>query len=314
MSSSQILVSIGLGLLVNEFCEVSPWAARHLVRWAARARYQDTPRATVRTEEWARVIDDRPGKLFKLITALFFAVAALVHTVVPARHTTSPQPPVRPGFRLIVNRVSITFGLAAGAVYMEFNTLDKIWGSFPVANESDSTHYSVGINFSGAFIVGIAIALGMTAWLFFRFPLGFASATLKFLFSGGYYLLQYQGTEDTVGWGTCAYFACSGIGFGVGVSLATRILAHRKLAAVAIYVLINVTALILLYSTLKSGVVGFWKIRDLADLKAALEVGMIIAFATGLAAGLGAAVGRRGFDQYLAPAVAPSPSRSNAGQ
>ena len=71
------MVTVILGLAINECSEVSPWCARKLVRWSAHCRYADPARADVRAEELSALIDDRPGKLFKLITALGLAVAAV---------------------------------------------------------------------------------------------------------------------------------------------------------------------------------------------------------------------------------------------
>ncbi|MEV6154935.1 hypothetical protein AB0L53_31800 [Nonomuraea sp. NPDC052129] len=76
MSTQEIILAIGGGLLVNEFCDISPWAARKIVTWSARLRYGKSARAEIRVEEYAAVIDSRPGKLFKLITALTFATGA----------------------------------------------------------------------------------------------------------------------------------------------------------------------------------------------------------------------------------------------
>jgi hypothetical protein len=78
MTIGQILLAIAVGLAVSEFSEVCPWAARKLVRWSARRRYVSPVRAELRAEELAAYIDDRPGRLFKLITALGFAAAAVV--------------------------------------------------------------------------------------------------------------------------------------------------------------------------------------------------------------------------------------------
>lgn len=78
MTSGEIVVTIITGLVINEFGEVSPWAARKLARWSARRRYANPARADTRAEELAALIDERPGKLFKLITALGFAAAAVV--------------------------------------------------------------------------------------------------------------------------------------------------------------------------------------------------------------------------------------------
>lgn len=80
-----ILVSIATGLLVNELCDLSPWCARKLVHWSAFRRYPNLDRAEARAEELTALINDRPGKLFKLITALCFA----------ARATVSPRPSAR---------------------------------------------------------------------------------------------------------------------------------------------------------------------------------------------------------------------------
>lgn len=72
-----ILITLVTGLLVNELCDVAPWCACKLARWSAFRRYADDPiRAATRAEELARVIGDRPGNLFKLITALGFAASA----------------------------------------------------------------------------------------------------------------------------------------------------------------------------------------------------------------------------------------------
>jgi len=73
-----ILISVILGLIVNECSEVSPWCARKLVRWSAYLRYRDPHRARDRAEELAALIDARPGKLLKLLTAVGFAGNAVL--------------------------------------------------------------------------------------------------------------------------------------------------------------------------------------------------------------------------------------------
>jgi RNA polymerase sigma factor (sigma-70 family) len=78
MTSAEILFAILTGLAINECCEVSPWVARKLVRWSAHRRYKDPIRGEARAEELAALIDDRPGKLFKLVTAAGFAIWAIV--------------------------------------------------------------------------------------------------------------------------------------------------------------------------------------------------------------------------------------------
>lgn len=77
MSIDEVLFAVIAGLAVNECCDASPWIARKLVRWSARRRYAPPSQAELRAEELAAYIDDCPGKLFKLITALCFAATAL---------------------------------------------------------------------------------------------------------------------------------------------------------------------------------------------------------------------------------------------
>jgi hypothetical protein len=78
MTIAHILFPIISSLAVNECVDVSPWVARKLVRWYARRRYAPPVWAEVRAEELAALVNDCPGKLFKLITALSFAVKAIV--------------------------------------------------------------------------------------------------------------------------------------------------------------------------------------------------------------------------------------------
>ncbi|MFC3738867.1 hypothetical protein [Paractinoplanes deccanensis] len=72
-----MIIAVLLGLLVNEGCELSPWLALRLVRLSARLRYGKTSRAEVRAEEWSAYVNDRPGKLFKLFTAVGFFAGAV---------------------------------------------------------------------------------------------------------------------------------------------------------------------------------------------------------------------------------------------
>ncbi|MBM0225994.1 MULTISPECIES: PH domain-containing protein [Micromonospora] len=78
MGTTEMVLAVVLGLVVNEMTDLSPWLGRKLVAWSAWLRYQDTPRAGIRAEELAAVINDRPGKLFKLGTGLGFFSAALI--------------------------------------------------------------------------------------------------------------------------------------------------------------------------------------------------------------------------------------------
>jgi mycothiol system anti-sigma-R factor len=73
-----ILLSIVCGIAANELCEFGPWSARKLVRWSAFRRYANPERAEIRAEELTALINDRPGNLFKLLTAVSFAGAAVL--------------------------------------------------------------------------------------------------------------------------------------------------------------------------------------------------------------------------------------------
>lgn len=76
MNGWEIVVGIVLGLAVNEMCDLSPWLAKRLVHWSAHVQYGDGERAELRAVEWISVIDSRPGKLFKLFTAVAFMLGA----------------------------------------------------------------------------------------------------------------------------------------------------------------------------------------------------------------------------------------------
>jgi diguanylate cyclase (GGDEF)-like protein len=110
-----ILLGIVAGLLANELCELSPWCARKLVRWSAFRQYTDRGHAEMRAEEWAAVINDRPGNLFKLITAVGFAVAAVI---VSSRRAAGRESDVGPGSKtvLLVRRFMYGWRLAQSRI------------------------------------------------------------------------------------------------------------------------------------------------------------------------------------------------------
>jgi len=66
----------GLGVLaslaVNEMCDVSAWLAARLIPVAARLWTRDPERREIYAEAWLAIVNERPGKLFKLGTALAF--------------------------------------------------------------------------------------------------------------------------------------------------------------------------------------------------------------------------------------------------
>ncbi|RAO39730.1 hypothetical protein PSN13_00755 [Micromonospora saelicesensis] len=76
MRAGEVLFGVVTGILINEASDISPWLARRLVAWAAFRRYSDPQWASTRAQEFIALIDERPGKLFKLLTALGFAASA----------------------------------------------------------------------------------------------------------------------------------------------------------------------------------------------------------------------------------------------
>jgi hypothetical protein len=84
-----VVVSLLSGLLVNECCDLAPWAAAKVVRSAARIWHAGDPgQAEIYEEEWTRVIEDAPGKLTKLLHASGFWGGALVHRTRKSRALT----------------------------------------------------------------------------------------------------------------------------------------------------------------------------------------------------------------------------------
>jgi hypothetical protein len=117
-----ILLGIVTGLLANELCEFGPWCARKLVRWSAFRRYTDTSRAKMRAEELESVINERPGNIFKLITAVSFAVGAVIvcvrRTVAPGSDVSSSsnRPLPSPERDEVMERVGQLIESLAGAI------------------------------------------------------------------------------------------------------------------------------------------------------------------------------------------------------
>jgi hypothetical protein len=102
-----VAAGVALGLLVNECTEVSPWLAHKVVRWAAVIQRPD--RAEEFAEARSATINDRPGKLFKLFTALGFLFAALAHRVIKRRRIDRSS--LRGMLRVRVRAAGIASGL-----------------------------------------------------------------------------------------------------------------------------------------------------------------------------------------------------------
>lgn len=125
----QVVLPVALGFAVNESCDISPWLARKMVRRAAAIRRPD--RAEGLAEEWSAVIEDRPGKLFKLFTALGFLLTALAHRAANRTQANRRQAN-RPGFGWIVR---VHLSAAAGAAMLSATTWTLITFLLPAAHD-----------------------------------------------------------------------------------------------------------------------------------------------------------------------------------
>lgn len=121
-----ILGSLLLNVLSNECSDLSPWLAGRLVRWAARRQYRGSERAAVRAEEWASLIEERPGKLLKLVTALWFAAGALLR---PGPRARTERRPLLPRLGRASARAGLALAVTFLAVGAEFSLVFAI--SFP---------------------------------------------------------------------------------------------------------------------------------------------------------------------------------------
>jgi hypothetical protein len=75
---STILLGILAAVIAEQLSATFPSLALKLVRWSAGRRYAGNPaRAEVRAEELEALIEERPGGLLKLTTALGFAAATV---------------------------------------------------------------------------------------------------------------------------------------------------------------------------------------------------------------------------------------------
>ena len=82
MTAKDILLAVIIPLALAEVGPWCGWLAVRLLPWAAKLRYGDTERATVRLEEWSSDLGDIPGQLTKLAYAIGQLVAG---SAVPAR-------------------------------------------------------------------------------------------------------------------------------------------------------------------------------------------------------------------------------------
>jgi hypothetical protein len=143
MDAMAIVAVIGGAILINELSELSPFLARRLVLLAARWwTGTDDAKAAIYAEEWSAVINDRPGKLLKLFTAVAFAASGLLkairRTLVPnprrlagdarvdARKGRNSSPRILIEIALLVG-VSVTTNIATSAVSLSDFQMVSVW-------------------------------------------------------------------------------------------------------------------------------------------------------------------------------------------
>ena len=195
MTILAVIWAILSGLAINELSELSPWAARKVVCWSARVRYPDAARAEARSEELQALINERPGKLLKLITALYFAAAAI--RAWTARALTS----------MAVDGIQVTVGGAlalnmATTASLALATGLALYDSLTPPAQSTATSQLATVRVE-PFGSGIKVTVtadrppsaGHTYWLIDRFPTG----------TGGNYLYEAVGTIPAVK-GTTSYY------------------------------------------------------------------------------------------------------------
>jgi hypothetical protein len=104
-----IVGGIILPLLVSEFSELAPWAARKILSGGARL-LPDKEQSERYREEWLAGIDDVPGKLVKLAKA-----ASIVCCMVPAMHwqanRETPLWPVRSVINALLSDIAPSFAV-----------------------------------------------------------------------------------------------------------------------------------------------------------------------------------------------------------
>jgi len=121
MNAPGLVLTVVVGLLINEATDVSPWLAGRLMRTAARLWTSDRELSAVYAEEWQAFIADRPGKLLKLLTALGFVSAAAARRSV--RVLTHGERAVQRAVRfptLEANALYVALGAGIGLVLSPF--------------------------------------------------------------------------------------------------------------------------------------------------------------------------------------------------
>lgn len=123
--STELVTAVVLGLVVNEFCDISPWLARQVIRFAARCVPNLEARERLE-EEWTAGLQDRPGKILKLISALTVLASAM--TTVRGIYRSGPR---CPRLRRFLTRFFDREGRIVMGVSLVSSVIDtrfRLWG------------------------------------------------------------------------------------------------------------------------------------------------------------------------------------------
>ena len=131
------LLSVLLGLMANEIGDVSPWLAKRIIRWSAARWSADSEEAAALAEEWSALLDERPGKLLKLFTALGFAARATMAQ--QHRRLDAALPQLRNALiahsqgLLLVRTWVVAAALISGAIYATM-IFSRSFTAYPIAS------------------------------------------------------------------------------------------------------------------------------------------------------------------------------------
>ena len=161
-----LVAAVVLGLIIKECGELSPWLAQKLVRWAARVRYP------TRVEELSALIAERPGKLFKLVTAAGFVCAALTYRV--THRKTVPVHSATSRFWIGLGSALVAGVLLAGELLLAIVITYVMPSLHLFFNTMGSNGILIGMGSIAAF--GTAAELLVST----RLPAGWATAVVSF--------------------------------------------------------------------------------------------------------------------------------------
>ena len=118
-----LVVTIVVGLAINEMSDLAPATAQRIVKLAARLWSEDAAQQEIYAEEWSAYIEERPGKLYKLGTALLLLCSATAnHLRARAKRPTLNLALSRTRTTLLLRRVG-SVGTGDSATWLSVGAL-----------------------------------------------------------------------------------------------------------------------------------------------------------------------------------------------